>query len=721
MAGRDELLAGTGPTETEMPGELVPTMGETTGEAVQEPAPLLDRMLDRLVQWWEDAGQWLPLALAIAVAPGLFAWPLLTGQVGHVLKNDFPLSDRAIAGVAIAVSLLLVGAGYAVAAARAQGARLDALRALNDRLLPLLALPPIPFLLAPGVERNQPWLVFLFAAGIAFVFGRATWQKTPSLRLPGWMPGAISIVVTLAWVVMMSALAIGQHHALETAVYDLGIYDSIFWHSIHGEPLASDFVRGGNHVSGHVDPILVLLSPLYLLYPRAEGILVLQAAWVAAGTIPVWLLARRTLGSWHALGFVLVYLLLPTVHGRTLYHFHSLTLAGPLLLWCFACLELGWTKRYWVGLALLLLTREDMSLLGILLGAFAILGKGRKRLGLVTIVASVVYLAFVKLVVMPSPSLLAANSSDSYGFAYYYEDMIPQKRLGTMGMLLTLITNPIFVVQHVLTEPKLRFFALVFLPFLLLPLVAPRGRLLLSYGLAFVFLASRTAVYSPAFQYATVLDSFVLGLAIISLAHIGQARLPALRRMDPLRARPALLVAMIACTAVLSWKFGALLPNDSFRAGFHKLVREPSESTREAYAWLRKTIDGIAPDASVSAGSVVGPHLSNRGDAYLWPSVRDADYILVEKRELRGDKGRKLKRLESEGMYVRIDEHARFVLLERADRLPEAKRPTPRGQQQKPDAASPVLRRPGAPAPGRLLQNMPAERLALPRTLEVED
>ncbi|HWV39888.1 MAG TPA: DUF2079 domain-containing protein, partial [Vulgatibacter sp.] len=426
------------------------------------------------------------------------------------------------------------------------------------------------------------------------------------------------------------------------------------------------------------DPILVLLSPLYLIYPRAELILVLQVVWVAAGAIPLWILARRLLGAGHALALVAVYLLLPSIHGRALYHFHSLTLAGPLLLWCFACLELGWLRRFWVALALLLLTREDMALLGGLLGAYAIVGKGHRRLGTVAIAISAIYLVFVKLVVMPNPNLLSGSTPESYGFAYYYKDMIPDARLGSFGLVLSLVTNPVFVLQHVLSEPKLRTFALLFLPLLFLPFVAPRGRLLLTYGLAFIFLASREPVFSIGFQYATVLDSLALGVAVIAIAESDRLRIKGLASLDPARARRALTAAMVVATVVLSAKFGALLPSTSFRAGFHKLVREPSAAVQERYAWVRRAVERIGPTASVSASGRLGPHVSNRGEAYLWPEVRDADYLLLERGKLKGKSLQKLRDLEKAGKYRTVDRHGSLSLLERTDRLaPEAGTPAP--------------------------------------------
>ena len=88
-------------------------------------------------------------------------------------------------------------------------------------------------------------------------------------------------------------LGVLRHRSLASRIFDLGIYDNIMWNTMHGRVLGCDFVRGGNHVTAHVDPVLVLLTPLYALAPGAETLIALQAAAVLSGAAPVFLLALR--------------------------------------------------------------------------------------------------------------------------------------------------------------------------------------------------------------------------------------------------------------------------------------------------------------------------------------------------------------------------------------------------------------------------------------------
>src|SRR5690606_38669826 len=77
----------------------------------------------------------------------------------------------------------------------------------------------------------------------------------------------------------------------------------------------------------------------------------------------------------------------PALHGPNLYEFHSLTLVAPPMLWALFFLETKRFKSYWATFALLLLVREDVSLLLAFVGVYALLrdDKAHHRAGWVTL------------------------------------------------------------------------------------------------------------------------------------------------------------------------------------------------------------------------------------------------------------------------------------------------------------------------------------------------
>jgi uncharacterized membrane protein len=71
-----------------------------------------------------------------------------------------------------------------------------------------------------------------------------------------------------------------QHRLLETRAYDLGIMENVLWHTCQGRWLESS-LEGGNHLGVHTSFVLLVLAPLYCLFPRAETLLLAQAGMFA--------------------------------------------------------------------------------------------------------------------------------------------------------------------------------------------------------------------------------------------------------------------------------------------------------------------------------------------------------------------------------------------------------------------------------------------------------
>ncbi|MGB5547524.1 MAG: DUF2079 domain-containing protein [Polyangiales bacterium] len=585
-----------------------------------------------------------PVIVAIALGATLFA--LTHGELHPAMfDNDLTQPQRLIALGYFAVALLVVGLFYGlILRYRHRGhwppgfARASR---LHSYLAFLLSGPLLVALTEPGIETKHQWRTWLYIA-LAVL---ASWPTLRALgnreRLPprpmpilssrarDLLSASLVLFLWVAYAYFFTKLSITNHHAFNTRTIDLGIYDNIFFQSSHGRPLDCTLIRGGNHASAHFDPILVILSPLYRLWPRAEFLLTLQSVWCGAGVVAAYLLGRSQLNSrrW-GIVWALVYALQPALHGANLYEFHSLTLLFAPLLFALHFLLSGRFRLYFVTLALLLLIREDVSLLMCFVGFFAVVSgePGYKRVGWITILICLVYFVLAKTFFMSSVGLFN-QGAESYGFSYYYEEMIPNK-LGEFDFLTTLLTNPAFIVALVAKAPKIHYLLLIFAPLLFLPAWAGRARVMLLYGFVFILLASKTAVYSSHFQYSAVLLPVALALAPLGLRRIREAR----------PTDQSLTLAVMGCvllaSVLVSWKHGAILPNSSFRGGFGTVTRSMDESRRDKYDEFIDLISVIEPDASVSATERVGPHLSNRAEIYRVVQGIDTDYVVVDSRDL---------------------------------------------------------------------------------------
>ncbi len=518
----------------------------------------------------------------------------------------------------------------------------DGFARCRKRLRWLLALPIAAALAGPGIEGEGPATVLALATLAALAVAASAYEWPAHRRSEPWAlsPAAAAAPAVLASLMGALCAALGRltlvdYRALHTHTIDLGLYDNILWHTAHGDWLGSSFLKGGHHGSAHFDPILIALAPIYALRPRADTLLIVQVIWVSSALVPLYLLACEKLRSpLYGLAFAAMYAAHPAVQGTALYEFHSLTLVGPLLLWLVYFLERGSYRAYAIMLAAVLLCREDVSLLVCFVALYAILrgGRERVRVGWMTALCCLAYFAVVKRYFMDSSDLLNSGPG-SYGFAYYYADLIPNGN-GARGIALTLLTNPGFVLRNILTRPKFEYAATLLVPLGFLPLAARPARTMLIYGAIFCLLASKPAVYSIAFQYSTLFLPLAFAVAVIALEQVPDWRIVVAHGLDAAKLRRALLAFALTASALVSWKLGALDPRHVFYAGFTPIAHELDPAAREQYEWVGAAAAQIPPDASVVSTQRLGPFVSSRREAYDYPSPKRSDYLFLDEGEI---------------------------------------------------------------------------------------
>lgn len=627
---------------------------------------------------------WGIVTVLVGMAPGLALWPLLHyDQIGFIVTGQLDRDLRVDMLLFMAVSLVAVLATYGLAYAwlrrRDRSVTFtETARQLNRFTFVIAVLPLLSALMHQGIETDHPFITLTIIAvitGAMATFIHRVLAQRPSLPVgvepppsPHW-PAAVVWGLFAFYAIYMSSLAMLDHRNLGTHIFDLGIYDNIFWHNSQGNFMGCSFCKTGRHMSSHFDPILFLLSPIYKLNPRAETILTLQATWLALGVFPLYLLGKRRLqNAWLGVLLSAIYVFYPALHGVNMFDFHSLTLVVPTVLWVIYFVDSGAQWRYWAFFVLMLLTREDMSLLACFIGAYAIL-KRRPITGIVTILLAASYLFLIKAYVMNDPGLIMAKSKESTSFHYFYKEMIPHEEEGAKGLLITLLTNPVFALQVLFKEDKVFFFLALLGPLLFLPLVAGPKVVIMLYGFLFIGAASRKYVFSLYFQYSSVLFPVLLAALPDGIERVSRSRALQALGYKQRRLVWTLMWTCLVATLLLTHKYGAFWPNDAFRAGWNHLARGHNPDRAERYAYVRRLIEEHIPsDASVSASSALGPHLSNREHVTKWPATKNADYLLIFSESLNRKNRQRMDRLISQGYYRKIDEQHGIALYERITR-----------------------------------------------------
>jgi uncharacterized membrane protein len=425
-----------------------------------------------------------------------------------------------------------------------------------------------------------------------------------AIRFEGWA----TAVIAVAYLVLFSALSVLRHETYHSFGNDLGLFDQIFWNTTQGRPFESTISLGvaqpHSFFGDHFSPIYWVLYPVYWLFPHPDTLLLLQTLALAAGVLPIYLLARAKLEpGFQRLAWVLVYFLFVPLAYVNLYDFHEVAFAVLPLGFAAYFAERGRAAAFSLSLLAALLVKEEIALIGIGFGIFLLLGKRRVKIGLPVLLGSAA--AFVVITGMIIPGFAGGHT---YAYASRYEG------LGKTWseILLTLATKPAKVVTVLVQPKKLAFLAGIFGPVLGLSALAGWSAVLLLPTLGYLLLSSYPPEYSFADQYAAPLIPLVLATSILAVT-----RLP-----TPFRTR------LLAAVAVSSIGFSFLFGDLPFSRKFDGRVFR-SESRYSSFA---PALRAIPASASVASENNLTPHISQRRYVYTieYEGTQGADYVVLD-------------------------------------------------------------------------------------------
>jgi uncharacterized membrane protein len=429
---------------------------------------------------------------------------------------------------------------------------------------------------------------------------------------PRWMAAVVWTAIVL-YVVLFGYLTVLKHEAFETTAFDLGNMDQAVWNSLRGRFLPfTNWGEEGTRLAYHVDPILILISPLYLIYSDPRTLLVLQTVVIALGAWPIYLLARERLGTGlAALVFPLSYLLFPALQAANLFDFHPTTLVAGLFPYAFYFLEKRRYALFFVLAVLIICCKEEMSLLVVMLGLYAFLLQRNWRVGSACIALGVVWFVAAVYVIIPH-----YNPEGSSPYLGAYEHL----GQGPVGIIKTAFTDPAAIVRTLLTREKLVYLRDLFLPVVFLSLLAPQVLALCLPTLGIILLSSDPQVYTlEKFHYPAPLVPVVVLSAVYGTAFLSR-RLSAKWHVPGKRWTFVISGFVLLCTLLYHGARGFTPLGGNFT------LPEVTDHDRLA----QELIALVPQEAVVSAQSRLNPHLSQRERIYMFPRVEDAEYVFFD-------------------------------------------------------------------------------------------
>jgi uncharacterized membrane protein len=433
------------------------------------------------------------------------------------------------------------------------------------------------------------------------------------LRAVQWPLIALWVLVAL-YVLNFTWLSIRQNQAFQTNAHDLGVMEQAAWNTRHGR-FGYETSNGveRSRLAGHVEPIFLLLSIPYLLYNGAETLLILQTLVIALGALPVFWLAKAKLGNpWAGVAFGAMYLLFPALEAANLTEFHPVALTAAFFLFAFHYLQDRNRLGYALALVLALASKEDMALVGVMFGLYALVVLRNRALGLVTMAASLAWFAIALYLVIPS-------FSPSGGFVLFqrYAEVG-----GTpLGVVRSFLLQPGLVLNVVARPEKMGYLLGLLASAGFAPLLAPEILALAAPSLGINLLSNYPAMYSGVSHYSAPIVPFLVVASIY-----GTSRGRQISRMC-LRANTGSRIFTGAMAMVLVLSVGLT----HYHLGFTPLGRRFAiPKVTPHHRLLERFVRQIPAEAVVSTQPPLYPHLSGRRFIYLVPDLNDAEYVLLD-------------------------------------------------------------------------------------------
>lgn len=270
--------------------------------------------------------------------------------------------------------------------------------------------------------------------------------------------------VVLTWVMLIAnqKLKSGGYNAL-----DLGIYTQVAWNSSHGN-LFGFSIHPHSYLGDHLEFSFLLVVPFFKVWPSPLALIFLQVLAICVSGFFLYQFAKKFLVENMALLWASIFLLNPFTLNALVFEFHALLFAVPFIFLSAIAYQNKNFKLFCFWTLLILLTREDLSLI---LAGFALLALLEKRSPKWCLVPGIISAAWF----LSATYITGQINGEGYKFLGYFNPgsseisltssifsnllkiFRPQNFAVLLSLLLPVLALPIF---------KWRWLALIIFPFL---------------------------------------------------------------------------------------------------------------------------------------------------------------------------------------------------------------------------------------------------------------
>jgi uncharacterized membrane protein len=376
--------------------------------------------------------------------------------------------------------------------------------------------------------------------------------------------------------------------AYQQPAYDMAMPDQGIWLlSRFRDPFLT--VAGRNLFGDHATFIYLLLVPVYWVYAHAAVLLVSQAIMISAAAVPIYLLARRLLGSTLLASLLAAaYLLNPAIQQPNLEQFHVEAFETPLLALAIYAAVVWRPRLLLVVAALILLCKEDAAVYVAPLAIWVFLRRDR-AIGAATFGASVLAAGLDNLVVIPA----------FIGFVNEHADRIPFGNLSAAWRVA--LRAPGQFADYLASQGRLWYLWQMSFSAGVVFLVAPEIAVISALQLGVNWASSFGYQHQILYHYSMPIVPVLICGTIYAISRLAWVNL---RRIT------TLVVALCALWSCVLW--GAAPFSN------HRVV-SPATDTPALIA-TRHLLSEIPDNAVISAVQNFVPAIDHRSQVYMWPN-----------------------------------------------------------------------------------------------------
>ncbi len=462
------------------------------------------------------------------------------------------------------------------------------------------------------------------------------WNNQTGLR-------QVTILATIFFILVLSFSMIRYESFLAT--YDHGLFNQVFWNSIHGKFFQGSLSSAASsaslmdrqlsypfyiHLGQHFVIDFMIWMPIYALFPSPITLIVLQVALIAAAGIVLYFLARHYLSVPLSVMIVASYYGANGVIGPTLGNFYEHCQIPLFIFSLLLALEKQRWSLFWLFAVLTLGTREDagISLFGI--GAYLIVSRRYPRVGIALCALSFSYVVFVTNRIMP---MFSADNSRLY-LANYFRKFVKTENPSTLELLWAIISQPQLIIEVFFKDASRRILYLLghWLPLAFVPAIVPSAWLITVFPLLVVLLqVVNQAATSINTRYTfAIIPGLFYGTILWWSQHQDKFK-PRFHRF---------WIGCIGLSILLTYTSN---PNQALYFispySFQPWVYQSLPAQLGHAANIKKVLSLIPQDASVSTSAYIVSHLSGRRNIIRLEvmqmkdeegKVVDVDYALLD-------------------------------------------------------------------------------------------